>query len=365
MKKLIHICSGYSRAGAAPDRTEAILVNVPDVLRWKTSEKDILNLLKEHRPKLKVLDSGGAQVYRVMAGKSKTFKTFVSDKTKPVYFGKTLNLSPYHLKDAALKIHADIVMALDFPLQPEKNPKLKDKAYKDSIDMNVQWARESIMLRNEYFPNAQIFLPFQGFKLDHVDHFLNRISPLRFDGLSLPTRAFSTEEIIVFLMKFKESNIKKVHVLGSSRFDLLCILAYLTHHDYFDFLSFDSGTTAIEARLGRYCIPYDLRTCSVNDLNAMKKASTTSRCDCDLCRNKLHLDIARMPLKEQRRLLSEHNYRAIQVTKNDLCLHATRPASLKKFLLKVSERKDSIEQVYNILSGIENGKYNPCTQKIL
>jgi hypothetical protein len=256
MGELVYIYSGCDKVADLPSQPiEALLTNVPEVLK---NRDRILELYRTTPMAKKVLDSKGKQIHLTITGKSKTFTTFISDESKPVVCGKELNLTTTHWKDAVLRGGFTIAMVLDYPVVAVKDPTVQNRIFKKAAAYNIRWAKESLVIRDEFFPETQIFLPFQGFTKKHLDYYRRHLDLDRFDGLSLPTRCFSTEDIIKFLLEFRQIGVKKVHVLGSSRLDLLTVLAFMARNDYFTMISFDSSSTLAAARKGKLLVPYDL-----------------------------------------------------------------------------------------------------------
>jgi tRNA-guanine family transglycosylase len=354
MGDLVYFCPGCDRIGESPNGLKAMLSNVPDILGSRASAQKIFNLLNYAKPKLRMLDSGGKQIFNVTSGKSRRFKNFVSIKGKPIFMGNTLNLHPLHLKEAAIKFHPHITTALDYPVAPAKDLSQQQKGFKDSIEVNVQWARESIEIRNIHLPETQIFLPFHGFSIEHLDHFLDRVGTMAFDGLSLPMRIFrDSGRLLDLLLHIRNRKIKKIHLLGTSRMDVILLAAYLAKQDQFDFISFDSGTPAIAARKENFLRPSDLRQVKIRDHLAMREISRMpTECLCDICKEKLNLGIQQLPRKEKRKLLLDHNYAAIEMATRKAFSNAGSPRQIKIWLQKVSERRDFHEKVVRLLEKI-------------
>ena len=354
MGQLVYFSSGSDRVENLPKGVNAVLLNVPDLLVRKASAQRFLDSISKISPKIKMLDSGGKQIFNVTSGRSKRFQKFISEPNKPVAFCNIFNLHPTHWKNGLIKFKPHIATALDYPVLPAKDSIQQKKAFQDSIKRNVQWAKDCIDIRNTHLPETQIFLPVQGFSVEDLDYFLDRVGTRAFDGLSLPMRIFKdTGRLLDLLLQLRNRKIKKVHLLGTSRMDVILLAAYLTKQDLFHFISFDSCRAAITARKEKF-LTYDLREVKIIDHLAMRKLSAMpTECSCDICEEKLHLKIQQLPRKELRKLLLDHNYTVVEMATRTAFSHAGSLRQISRWVQKVSERKDFNERIIGLLEKID------------
>jgi hypothetical protein len=107
------------------------------------------------------------------------------------------------------------------------------------LKFNVKWAVQTAKLREEYCPEVGLFIPFQGYTLNHLDIFFRFIQEIHFDGISIPVRNLNLKDISLFLIRFYQMGIKRVHLLGTSSFYRMALCAYMARH-YFEWVSLDS-----------------------------------------------------------------------------------------------------------------------------
>ena len=209
------------------------------------------------------LDSGGFQIFQAETGAIDF--TIIYDPSKPMVFGRYLNITPRHCLHTALGTHPNIMFSLDYPVPKEHNKGRQNILFMRNNTFNVRCAREIAAMRDKLCPEIKFFIPLQLYDLDQFDYFMAGLGNINFDGLSLPIRIFSLEKITIFLMKFLKMGIKQAHILGTTRFDVLALLSYFARN-YYDFLSVDSTSWRKFATVQVYLRPFSLTSlnCMMN-----------------------------------------------------------------------------------------------------
>ena len=170
-------------------------------------------------------------------------KKVICDKNKPINcLGKDgLNLTPQHVVKAAQKINPDIMISLDFPIFTLSDQGEQEFEFRKKLGCNSSWAKETAELRQIYCPSINLFVPVQCYTLKQFDMFYDYIKDINFDGFSMPVRNMDLKEIALFLIKFYQMGIRKVHLLGTFSFFTIALAAYMARH-LFDWISLDATT---------------------------------------------------------------------------------------------------------------------------
>jgi hypothetical protein len=141
--------------------------------------------------------------------------------------------------EAASTLNPDIVVGLDFPIQKIKEPVAQQIEFIKKLEYNVPWAFESAEWQKKIGTRTKFFLPIQCYDLEQLDIFFDRIDGLYFDGVSMPIRGLKIWEIALFLVRFYQFGINRVHLLGTSSFLTIALGAYMARH-LFDWVSLDA-----------------------------------------------------------------------------------------------------------------------------
>ena len=220
MGELVNFCAG-TNAGILPaKKTKSILVNVPydgiDDSAINATNRMFDYAESEHR----FLDTGGYQ-YSVA---EKEGKKILCDPSKPVECSpEVLNLTVEHAIYAMANMNITMANALDFPIKEKGTPGENDFEFLKKLGCNLAWGIRSLEFRNENCPDVELFLPVQCYDLEQFDYFLKLLGSVKFDGYSIPPRNYSIAELALFLVKFYQLDMKKVHLLGTSKFFHDCI----------------------------------------------------------------------------------------------------------------------------------------------
>jgi queuine/archaeosine tRNA-ribosyltransferase len=346
MGKLINFCAGVSLEILPAKQVDAILLNVP---HNASSEKQIqhsIKLIKESGASITALDSGGFQL--LQAEDDGIYPTF--DESKPVIFdGKTANLTPRHVVEAATLIKPTIMMSLDYPIQKGiEDPFEMDREFYQKLGFNACWARETSKLWQQYCPEVQLFIPVQCDNLNHLDKFIDLIGDAKFSGLSMPIRRMSLAKIALFLIRYYQMKIRRVHVLGSTSFSTIALAAYFARH-FFEWVSIDATTWRLQAQNGNYLNFYDLKPHPIGE-NVRVDENAINDCECPFCRGTSFTQIKNMPFTEKTFFLMCHNWWVIEKAARDLYAHCGSVIELEQLLKKRCRKTDDVTEICKTLS---------------
>jgi len=352
--KFLNFRSGAQLGPALINGLGGILVNVPDSGHSENSILRTIAYFNSVGPyTLKAMDSGGFQEYEAEYGKNP--RIVIYDPSKPINHKGYLNLTPKHIVETALRLNPDIMFSLDMPVPKETHKGRQNILFMKSNTFNVRCAKEIAKLREKYCPEIEFFIPVQAYDLDHFDYFMNDLGNTQYDGLSLPNRLFTMEKVALFLMKFHLRGVRKAHILGSTRFDLLAALSYFARH-YFEFLSVDSTSWQKFATVQVYQRPYGLDSFRL-DNNAIIDESQINVCKCPWCKGKTFSYIKNMINSDKAMFLSAHNLWVTEQAMREFFAHAETPESLRDFLMSKTNRKKDIDRVYKTLSMIHSVRH--------
>jgi len=359
MSAPIFILSGVENPKKMPvisnHRDVANLFNVPFLLQGKAPLQNANEIIKSRDRGLIIVDSGGKQLAEINMGRSKKYKRHDSDGSKPIRVGSTLHLAPQHLAEAVLKLaHVDILMALDDPIAPNKNPDERDSYFHAKLQRNVEWVRQTVNLKNRFFPHVKIFLPVQCQTLDHFEVFWRKVKKLDLAGLSLPERCFkNAQDLLPLLRRFSEIGIQGFHFLGSSRLEIIALLCLLGRHNVFEHLAFDSTSWMQASIRSRIMVPYSLAEVSIVE-DKFDKVTKMLISQDNIYKK---MDITKIPKfrkEDQRQILRTLNVRAIIKTKREIYKYALSAESICTFLKSKSVNLSKVDKIFNLLSSAEN-----------
>jgi len=277
------------------------------------------------------------------------------------HFIENLKLSPEYVVSVARRLRPTEFVALDFPIQ--KVPISEREAeFRRKLAYNLPWAIETAELREKYCPQIGLLMPIQCFTLSQLDEFLYAIKGLAFDGACMPTRAATLKEVALFLYRFWQAGIRRVHLLGVSKFPMFALAGYMARH-YFDRLSFDSTTWHIEGRNGIYMNPHNLTRTAINENTEIDPAIQMD-CDCPWCRNRNFSYIKHQPRPDRRQFLFCHNFFVISRMCETVYEHSCSIEHLEMFMEKHATKQqrrqkkdiDEVQDLFRALSVIETLK---------
>jgi hypothetical protein len=246
-----------------------------------------------------------------------------------------------------------MMAALDFPLKKYTDRAAQEREFREKLGFNLQWAYDTARLRQQLCPHVQLFIPVQAYNVAQFeifyDWFVSRGVP--FDGLCMPLRNLKLNEVLLFLARFRQLGIRKVHLLGSNSFLIMALGAYMARH-HFAWLSLDATNWQANARYGVYMNPYDLSNESLGE-TVIVDEQIANDCACPWCRNMTFTGIKNLPRPEQMSLLVHHNYWVMENARKALFHHATDIPTLERHLLSVSKRQEEARDLCTCLSLFE------------
>jgi tRNA-guanine family transglycosylase len=345
MGSLIYFCAGADKRMVSRRNIKALLLNVPNDARNERIIRRSLGLINSLGAQTVMLDSGG---YQLLKRQEKGWEIGF-DKEAPIYQPGKINLTPWHVVQAAKALNPNILVALDFPVKKTKEREEREKEFRAKLMLNVKWAIQTAKLREKYCPGIKLFIPVQCYSLEQLDIFFKKIQGVAFDGVSMPVRNLKIEEIIRFLTRFRQMGIKRVHLLGTSSFYNMALCAYAARH-WFEWVSLDSTTWRIEAQHAR-CLNPDLSRTWIADDGIIDDHEKLP-CRCPRCRGKTYSDIKGLGPREKFAFLCFHNLWATEKAARDLFENARSPEEMAGFLKKRNTGPKKAEEVHRCLIGL-------------
>ncbi len=330
MGDFVNYCAGV-HTGILPSRKmEAILINVPRNAGTEADIRRSLKMLVATRTKHSMLDSGGYQrLTNELKGGVST-----ADSSRPLICRKhEMNLAPIHVIQTAVKVQPGIVTALDAPVLKVSGLEKQRREFETKLPLNLKWMRETARLRSKYCPSIELFIPIQCYDLHQFGLIEPTLSELHYDGLSLPTRNLDAAGISLFLLKFYQIGVRKVHLLSVSNFTGIALAAYFAQH-VFDWCSVDATTWRMDSQYHDYLRPQDLFKISVRE-DASFDEGQALPCDCPWCSRTSFTEIKHLPGPEKTALLRYHNYYVIQQLGRELY---ARSANFNSYIQHLRER---------------------------
>ena len=348
MSRLVIFCAGTSIDTLPGTKVTNILFNPFDN---GINEKAILatrTMLAYARTKIRFQDSGGYQIFK--AEEESKIMTF--DRGLPlIRVANRINICPTHVIETARRLEPQIMTSLDFPIRKLLSKNDQEQEFLRKSGFNVKWAIETASLRETLCPEVELLIPIQAYDLDQFEFFVSLIQDINFDGLSMPLRNLEPSEIALFLLRFYQLGIKKVHLLGSTSFFNIALAAFFARH-FFDWVSLDSTTWRFTAEHQGYLNPYDLSWEDLAD-EVLINEKIPMICQCPFCENRTFSFIKNLPYNDKLAFLRSHNFWVIEKAAEDLYENATDLLSLERFLRRRSPRTKDIEDLIRCLSIID------------
>ena len=303
----VNYCAGVHRGILPASRVDAILVNVPQQAAHAAAVRASRRMFEEAQTQHSMLDSGGYQYLRM---EEKGGRVEFNPAVPLVYLPDWINLTPQHVIQAAINLRPHIVTALDFPVSKISDPVMQDQEFMKKLGINLVFMTETSRLRSRYCPEIELFIPVQCYTLEQFGYIERQLVHLEFDGVSLPTRNLDPAGIALFLLKFYQMGVKKVHLLSVSSFTGVALATYFARH-VFDWCSVDATTWRLDAQYANYLHPFDMGKISVRD-NAVFTGDDVLPCDCPRCSGNTFGHLMRLTRTEKTAFLRDHNYHVIQ-----------------------------------------------------
>lgn len=345
----IYSCAGADKNNLPTSSLESILTNVLDHCTTAKRIANATGMLQLAKSKLKIGDSSGYQVLkREEKGKPITF-----DPEQPMKnTSKILNITPKHVMEANAILQPDIVIGLDWPIRKLKTDIQKKLEFYNKLQFNVPWAFESFAWKEALLPGAMYYQPIQAYNLDHLDIFLNRISGVRFHGISMPVRTLKPAELALFLVSFYQRGITRIHLLGTSSFPIIVLCAYAAWN-LFELVSLDSTTWRFAAEKSSYISPFNLSRMDLRPSIYIPE-DNINRCSCPFCNGQSFQSIQAITSRNDKlRLLREHNWLAISNLVADLYANGDTIPNLERELSFRCKTEKQVIELVRILSAVD------------
>ena len=331
----VNFCAGVSQPILPAQNVKAILVNVPQNAYSDIAVRATLEMFKYAGTKLVMLDSGGYQ------NLDKELKGGVinCDRSKQLICTKNeINISPEHVIDANLKIRPQIMTSLDLPIPKVSDPYQQYVHFMKKLGPNLVWMRETALLRQKYCPEIELFIPVQCYTLEQFEVYIEKpLIELEFDGLSLPTRNLGSGGITLFLLKFYQMGIRKIHLLSVSSFTGLALAAYFARN-IFDWCSVDATTWRLDADHQIYMDPLNFKSIYIGQDSFFQEGERPS-CDCPWCAGITFTGIKNIPITDRTSLLRSHNYYTVEKAGKEFYANSGDLITLERCLRSRSNSK--------------------------
>jgi queuine/archaeosine tRNA-ribosyltransferase len=360
MGEFVNVCSGVNLSNIPhTDDIDAVLTNVPAAGKSESAARNIVNLAVKTEAKYLYLDSGGFEIFKAIQNK----ETICFDLDKPLFIDGKLNITPRQIYEVGKIIRPTHFISLDYPI-PKDDVNRHELNYRLTMGFNVMCARETAFYVNQYNfemeDDAKFYIALQCYNLTQMKNFLDNLETIDYDGISIPQRVHTPASLALFLFhiyrRFRKNKLPDIHLLGSTRFSYLAILAYFAKN-FFNFISVDATSWSISSQQYLYLQPLDLRATAIGD--AAKLNQFQMECDCPICLRYDYLD----DLKGQneyykREMLYGHNWYVINQAKKSFYDNAGSNDDLNRYLLSVidqssGKRKDEVAEIYRTLALIE------------
>lgn len=360
MGRFVNFLGGMSIEVLPVSNIGGILFNTPDILKVKSTEERIKDIIQRARPGYTMVDSGGYQAFKVKENNrdvSPEEQTrLIMNENGPIYGKKTFNLTAKHVLDAVLLIGPDFVISPDIPVPMPAHPDQKRFLFLESLGYNVYCAGELSRLLREHHLDTKLLIPLQLFDLFEYDYFTKQIGNIDFAGLSVPRRIMSNEKLALFILKARSMGITYFHLLGSGRMAHIAILAYMARH-YMDFLSLDSTNIFRFSSTSQYLRPFSLISLDLRVEGSKDDLTVPISCGCPWCRcYKSFYGIQYEGTEDKFAFLVNHNHFVVEQAMAEFMKNAGTAASLAQFLESRTKRHQEVRSIYNILSRIESLK---------
>lgn len=351
MGEFINICAGADCISLPDPPIEALLINVLGHCSSPRKIRAAIELYRMAKPKHFMLDSSGYQVLLAeLKSKRLSFKPNLELKFKK----HELNIAPKHVMESVLVFQPympDIVVGLDYPIRKYCDVELPETEFYTKLEYNVPLTIQSAAWWKELCPEVKFFVPIQCYDLDQFNIFWDRVGGLDHDGVSMPIRNLGTPEIALFLIKFYQLGIKRVHLLGTSRFFAIALCAYMARH-VFEWVSLDASTWREAADNAGFLNPYDLSRENLAS-TVIADPETDNDCTCPYCTGLSFSQLIDLPFKQRVFLLRQHNWWVLERAFRELYDHSIDIIQLEKFLKTRSKHPAKVDELINILSLVD------------
>jgi hypothetical protein len=359
MGVLINICAGADSNSLPESPVEAVLFNVIDHCSNQRKINAAMEMYRRAQSKYFMLDSSG---YHLLMAELAAKRLSFNPDLPPKSTRHELNIAAKHVMESALVFQPympDIVIGLDFPIKQLRDVESSETEFFKKLDYNAPWAVQSAAWWKELCPQSKFFLPIQCYNLDQFNIFWGRVGGLDYDGFSMPIRNLDISDIALFLVKFYQLEIKRVHLLGTSKFFAIALCAYMARH-VFEWVSLDATTWRIAADKAGFLNPFDLSRENLAS-TVIANPELANDCPCPYCRNISFTQIIDLPFKQRVFLLRQHNWWTVDKAFRDLYDHSADIVQLERFLKTRSKHPAKVDELVNVLSLVDLMKDSDIT----
>lgn len=351
MGEFINICAGSDGNSIPESSVEAVLFNVIDHCISQRKIDAAMEMYRLIQPRYSMLDSSGYHVLLAeLASKRLSFNPDLPIK----YTSREINIAAKHVMESALVFQPympDIVIGLDVPIRKLKYVESPEAEFLKKHVYNAPLAVQSAAWWKELCPQSKFFLPIQCYNLDQFNIFWDRVGGLEHDGVSMPIRNLGVPEIALFLVKFYQLGIKRVHLLGTSQFFSIALCAYMARH-VLEWVSIDASSWRKAADKVEYFNPLDLSRERLTS-RVVINHEFENDCPCPFCAGKSFNDIKNMEFADKCSLLRQHNWWVLERAFRDLYDHSTDIIRLERFLKTRSKHPSKVDELIGVLSLID------------
>ena len=346
-------CAGVSLAVAPALDVYAILTNSVQNAGNEIEVRSTQEMFRYLNTLYTMNDCGGYQILK----KELEGGIITYDNSRPIICNKTeINITPALVVESNMKLKPQIMTSLDFPVPKFSDPYLQYQHFLKKLGFNLVWMRETAMLREKYCPEIELFIPIQAYTLQQfIDYIEKPLMELRFDGVSLPTRNLRSGGITLFLLKFYQLGIRKVHLLSVSNVLGLALAAYFARH-IFDWCSVDATTWRLEADKLIYMDPRDFHAVGLGR-NASFREGDRPYCECPWCRNYTFTGIMNIPMTDRIALIRSHNYYVVQKAGREFYENSVDLITLQRCLKKRARNTSQIKKIDKLIRSLEIATY--------
>lgn len=347
MGNLIYFVAGTSVDVLPGKHIGALLLNIPNNAATEKKIQESKNLIKVAQPRTVMLDSGGFQLLEAQ----RKGLDIIHDERAPIYQPGTINLTPWHLIQGAIKIQPDIMVGLDYPIRKVKEKNKQEVEFRYKLGFNSTWAIKTAELRQKHCPGVRLFIPIQCYTLHHLELFVRLIGNIPFNGLSMPVRNLKLGDIALFLLKFRQLGVREVHLLGTLSFFTIALSAY-AGRKLFVWIGLDATTWRLQAQYSSYMNPHDLSPQFVGEDSPID-GDIKLDCQCPWCIGKTFSYIKFLAYTERTSFLRCHNHFVIERVCRELYDNAQTLNDLKRYLMRASSRPEKVNNLIGILGALE------------
>jgi hypothetical protein len=167
----------------------------------------------------------------------------------------------------------------------------------------------------------------------------------------MPIRNLEIWEIALFLVKFYQLGIRRVHLLGTSKLFAIALCAYMARH-YFDWVSLDASSWRKAADNTECYNPFDLSREKFGS-RVIINNEFENDCPCPHCTGKTFREIKDLAKKDKLTQLRNHNWWVLENIFHDLYENSRDIVQLEIFLKSRCQKPAEVDGFCNILCLVE------------